>query len=223
MNSMVEIVSEKLRDDRSRKVIFVSHCILNENTRYLGGAFRKGCVDEIVDYFQAVEVGIVQMPCPERECWGGVLKKDIIRAYGSKSSLRHKIYSALLGLWIWKIKREYRKIARKIVEEIRDYNDSGFEVMGVVGIDGSPSCGVNHTLDMRSLLAKMSEIDVDNLTREKSNQLVMESLTDGEGYFIQELQESFRRFNLNVRFYSHDLLEEMKKEKSDFRIFQEVS
>jgi len=31
-----------------------------------------------------MEVGIVQMLRPERECLGGVLKKDIIKAYGSK-------------------------------------------------------------------------------------------------------------------------------------------
>lgn len=90
MNSMVRILSEKLRDERSQKVVFVSHCILNENTRYLGGAFRKGCVDEVVDRLRAMEVGIVQMPCPERECWGGVLKKDIVRAYGSNRSINYR-------------------------------------------------------------------------------------------------------------------------------------
>jgi len=43
-------------------------------------------------------VGIVQMLCPERECWGGVLKKDIMKAYGSKSTFSYGIYNALLDL-----------------------------------------------------------------------------------------------------------------------------
>lgn len=75
-----------MRDDRSKRVIFVSYRVLNENTRYLGGAFRKGCVDEVVDCPQATEVGIVQMPCPEREYWGGALRKKIFRAYSSKET-----------------------------------------------------------------------------------------------------------------------------------------
>jgi len=35
MDSKIETLYRNLRDERSRKVIFVSHCILNENTRYL--------------------------------------------------------------------------------------------------------------------------------------------------------------------------------------------
>lgn len=214
----LEILSKKLKDERSKKVIFVSHCILNENTRYLGGAFRKGCVDELVDYLQTREVGIIQMPCPERECWGGVQKKGIIKVYGSKGALSYKIYNALLDLWIWNTERKYRKLANKVVQEIRDYKDSGFEVVGVVGIDGSPSCGVNQTLDIRTLFIKMSKEDVSSLTREKNNQLVAESLRDGKGYFVQELQSSFKKWNLEIKFYAHSLLEEMKGEKSRLKI-----
>ena len=151
MNSRAKILTEKLRDERSKKVVFVSHCILNENTRYLGGAFRKGSVHEVVDLLLKKEVGIIQMPCPERECWGGVLKKDIMKAYGSKGTLSFRIFDKLLSLCIWNTKRKYRKLAYKVVEEVRDYLNSGFEVLGVVGIDGSPSCGVNQTLDVRTL------------------------------------------------------------------------
>jgi predicted secreted protein len=218
MNERVKILSKKLRDERSQKVIFVSHCILNENTRYLGGAFRKGCIDEVVDGLQAMGVGIVQMPCPERECWGGVLKKDIMRAYSSKGTFSYKIYTAFLNLWIWNTKRKYRKLANKVVEEMRDYKNSGFEVMGVVGVDGSPSCGVNKTLDIRTLFAKISEKDVSSLTREETNKLVAESLTAGKGYFVQDLQNCLKKWKLDMKFYAHSLLEEMKGKESRLKI-----
>jgi len=218
MTARLKILSKQIRDDRSRKVMFVSHCILNENTRYFGGAFRKGCVDEVVDSLQATEVGIIQMPCPERECWGGVLKKDIMKAHGSKGTFSYKIYNAFFDLWIWNIKRKYRRLANKVVEEIRDYKNSGFEVVGVIGIDGSPSCGVNQTLDMKTLLVKASEKDVNSLTREENNQLVTESLTEGNGYFVQELQNGLRKRNLDIKFYAHSLLKEMKGEKSGLKI-----
>lgn len=159
-------------------------------------------------------VGIVQMLCPERECWGGVLKKDIMKAYGSKSTFSYGIYNALLDLQIWKTKRKYRRLAKKVVEEIRDYKDLSFEVLGVIGIDGSPSCGVNQTLDMRTLFTKVSKKDVNSLTREENNQLITESLTNGKGYFIQELQNELKKCNLNVEIHTHSLLKEMRGEKT---------
>src|SRR5664279_3387185 len=50
-----------LRDERSGRVVFLSHCLLNENTRYLGGAFRAGAVHEVVDTFVQSGTGICQL------------------------------------------------------------------------------------------------------------------------------------------------------------------
>jgi hypothetical protein len=63
--SRCRLAAERLRDDRSRRVAFVSHCLLNENTRYLGGAFRPGAVAEFVAELVDHDIGICQMPCPE--------------------------------------------------------------------------------------------------------------------------------------------------------------
>jgi hypothetical protein len=52
-------------------VIFLSHCLLNENVRYLGGAARASGVSEVVNGYLASGVGICQMPCPEQRAWGG--------------------------------------------------------------------------------------------------------------------------------------------------------
>jgi predicted secreted protein len=49
--------------------VFVSHCLLNENTRYLGGAFRPGAVGEVVDTYLRAGTGICQLPCPEQLAW----------------------------------------------------------------------------------------------------------------------------------------------------------
>ena len=40
-NRRLEQLQRALADQRSRRVVFVSHCILNENVRYLGGAARR--------------------------------------------------------------------------------------------------------------------------------------------------------------------------------------
>jgi predicted secreted protein len=65
MNKL-QLLQRSLKDRRSGKVIFLSHCILNENTRYLGGACRGGGIREIIEQFLDKDIGIVQMPCPEQ-------------------------------------------------------------------------------------------------------------------------------------------------------------
>jgi uncharacterized protein YbbK (DUF523 family) len=96
-----QLLLERLKDERSKRVIFVSHCVLNENTRYLGGAFRRGCVDELVDGFQQKGMGIYQMPCPEQRAWGGVLKRHMLPIYGSQGTLLYRLRRVLLPLLLW--------------------------------------------------------------------------------------------------------------------------
>ena len=38
----VRVLRNRLTDHRGGTVLFVSHCLLNENTRYMGGAFCAG-------------------------------------------------------------------------------------------------------------------------------------------------------------------------------------
>jgi hypothetical protein len=82
-----EALLEQLKDERGKRVVFVSHCLLNENVRYLGGAFRRSGVEEVIMNFLRQGVGICQMPCPEQRAWGGVLKRYILPLYGSKGTL----------------------------------------------------------------------------------------------------------------------------------------
>ncbi len=93
---MRQVLLERLKDERSKRVIFVSHCLLNENTRYLGGAFRRGGVDELVDGFQQEGLGIYQMHCPEQRAWGGVLKRRLLPFYGSIGTVLYRFCRVLL-------------------------------------------------------------------------------------------------------------------------------
>ena len=83
-NGREAVLLERLDDARGKQVAFVSHCLLNENVRYLGGAFRPGGVAEVIDELVSRGVGICQMPCPEQRAWGGVLKRRMLRAYGAR-------------------------------------------------------------------------------------------------------------------------------------------
>src|SRR6478609_1837320 len=94
------LLLDQLRDERSRRVVFVSHCLLNENTRYTGGATRPGAVAEIIDELIAADYGIYQLPCPERLAWGGVLKRHGLRLYHSKGRPLYAVLGVLLSAFL---------------------------------------------------------------------------------------------------------------------------
>ncbi|HEU4421707.1 MAG TPA: hypothetical protein VFR67_04100 [Pilimelia sp.] len=48
MTATLDTLRRVLRDERSGRVLFVSHCLLNQDVRHFGGATRPGGVDEVV-------------------------------------------------------------------------------------------------------------------------------------------------------------------------------
>lgn len=80
MPSKLELLRHVLRDERSGRVVFMSHCLLNQNVRYLGGATRSRACEEAVAGWLRTGVGVVQLPCPEQYAWGGVCKRYTLPA-----------------------------------------------------------------------------------------------------------------------------------------------
>lgn len=220
MNQKLKILTEKLRDERSKKVLFVAHCLLNENARFLAIAFREGCVDEIVDELQEKGIGIVQMPCPEHKAWGGVLRRFLLLGFDSKNTLFYKFRGIILPLFIWNTKRVFKKVAKGVVKEIKDYIDSGFEVLGIVGNKGSPSCGLSMTMDLRKSFDYIAGLGMDTLDREKAVKfLIEECLFEGRGFFIEALENELQKRDMKVKFYEHDFVSEYRGEKTKLKLF----
>ena len=220
MNQKVKMLTEKLRDERSKKVLFIAHCLLNENARFLAIAFRKGCIDEIVDELQKKGIGIFQMPCPEHKAWGGVLRRFLLLGFGSKNTLFYKFRGIILPLLIWNTKRVFKKLAKGVVKEIKDYIDSGFEVVGIVGNRGSPSCGVSMTMDLEKSFDFIAGLDMDTLDREKATKfLIEECILEGRGFFIEALEDELHKRDMKVRFYEHDFVSEYRGKKTELKLF----
>lgn len=210
MKHKFKVLTENLRDERSKQVVFVAHCLLNENTRYLGGAFRKGCVDEVLDEIRGRGIGIVQMKCPEQKAWGGVLKRYLWLGLGTRETILFKLKGIILPVFIWYTERVCKKIAKEIASEIGDYIDSGFEVVGVIGVDGSPACGVDMTVDIEKSFDCLASFNIDNLDRNAMNERVVRAcLTEGTGLFVKALKDRLVKQNLAVGFSAHDLVSEM--------------
>ena len=208
------LLLDQLRDARSRRVVLVSHCLLNENTRYAGGATRPGAVAEIIDELIAAGYGIHQLPCPERLAWGGVLKRHSLRLYHSKGGPLYAVRGVLLSAFVWWTKVIYRRLARQVARDVADYQQAGIAVAGIVGIGASPSWGVTTTLDLRASLEVVAACPAAALTLDVMNeQAVLGCRRAGAGLFIKALDRELQRRGLTVPALEHDLAAELRGER----------
>ena len=208
-DDLMSVVQRNVVDRRGRRVVFASHCLLNENVRYLGGACRAGAVDEWVDRWQASGIGICQMPCPEQRVWGGVLKCRIAPAFGARHRGLWPLRGLLLAAFVAYTRLRYALMARQTASEIRDYRRAGYEVVGLVGVAGSPTCGVRTTLDMGSWLEMVGRYRPDELDARRVNAAVVASAEPGRGLFISAVLGRLARSGTTVSLLEHDMLDEL--------------
>lgn len=156
-------------DCRSKKVIIVSHCILNQNSISDSTADYPGTNENILKFLIQSKVGIIQMPCPEILCLGldrGDIhggERDVIV---ENTRIRYELEK---GDSIGKI----NNLVNQIVFQIEEYIRNEFTVLGIIGINRSPSCGVN--------------------TTSKNNQEV-----EGEGVFIEMLRKELEKKSISI-------------------------
>ena len=129
------------QDGRSRRVVFLAHCLLNQNAISDGTAAAPAALREVVDTFLDAGVGIVQMPCPEFSCLG-LDRGDIHGAERPVVEENTRIRAALSQTGP---DRMLTALAEQVVTQILDYHRHGFEIVGIVGANRSPSCGVDTT------------------------------------------------------------------------------
>jgi predicted secreted protein len=150
-----------LGDKRGRRILFVAHCWLNMNTRFPEGAGFEGANGPLIRVLLEEGLGIVQMPCPECICLG--LEKEGWAA-GSEAEIR----------------RCFRKVAESVVVQLEMYHSYGYDVAGVLGMNPSPSCGVDTTKGKGTMLG---------VNRDTSE-------VEGSGVFIEELRQLAMQRNL---------------------------
>ena len=117
-----------IQDRRSRKIVVVAHCILNQNSRVQGIAYYNGMINEIVDVIRKHEVGIIHMPCPELTHAGLLRPSQTKEHYDTPAFRRH-----------------CKQIASSTADQVEEYARNGFKVLAILGVEGSPTCGVEET------------------------------------------------------------------------------
>ena len=108
----------------------------------------------------------------------------------------------------------YRRLARSVARQIEDVLGSGIDVLGVVAVDGSPSCGLHRTLDLRAAVPALARLDPASISVEEMNRLVRGTVAPGTGLFIEALRRALVHRGCQVSFLAHDLLEELEGRRS---------
>ena len=192
-----QALQTSMADARSGEVVFISHCLLNQNTRYLGGAVCRGVVSAAITPYVMDGTGIIQMPCPEQRAWGGVLKTRMLWLIEHPRIARAApvLFPVVLRYVRWR----YAHQARAIVRDVAGYLASGLSVRGIVGVAGSPSCGVDTTLDLKRAAAAVAGRRRDPATAAWMNTVVVgPALRPGRGMFTEELTCAMGRRNVDV-------------------------
>ncbi len=152
-----------MRDSRSRRIVFLSHCLLNQNAKVAGLATHSGVFAPLVPLLVDAGVGIVQLPCPELVYLGPSrpVGTDTVEQYDTP---------------------EYRAtcldIARRATADAASYQEAGYEIVCVLGVEGSPSCSVSRA---------------PRLVGQNRSQL-----KPGMGIFFQALQDQLTAAGLNI-------------------------
>ena len=166
--------------NRSKKIAIISHCIINQNS------VVKGEYKDINIFFPFIKklfeenIGILQWPCPETECYG-------LRRWGHvKEQFDNCGYRKYL-----------EKIVNSFVDIIKEYINNGYEIVGIYGISGSPSCGVNLTCSANW----EGEI---SLYKDKEDIVSRVKMINESGIFMEIFKSVLDKNKINIPFYDVD-------------------
>ena len=124
---------------------------------------------ELADFLVSAGVGIVQLPCPELIHLGLDREADprlsaTVESEDTRVAALMKFPDALALC---------ARLAGDVVCQVQQYKANGFKVLGVIGINGSPTCGVETNWDA-------------------------EEEPPGPGVFIQALREQLLRAGVDI-------------------------
>jgi len=128
-------------DSRSKKLALVSHCILNQNAISDSTADFPSQYRQILDLLVENHIGIIQLRCPELMCLGLNRQDDL---GGGRDVLVENSRIRRLLEERGNIDK-LRGYADDIKFEVCEYLKHGFTIVGIIGVNRSPSCGIETT------------------------------------------------------------------------------
>jgi predicted secreted protein len=203
----------KIRDRRSKRIIFVSSCVLNQNLRFPGIAVEAGACRELVEMLMGHDLGIEALPCLERLGWGGVSRRNYFRYQPVMLRYADSPLSRMIGifssLWLFRYSLLCRREARKVARHILDYLRSGYSVVGIIAMNDSPTDGVTRTIDLARAPRKFRESGLSDEVLKNPDIAEMKgfihSLCEpGTGIFTSFLRKELEKRSAEVKILGFD-------------------
>ena len=166
---------------RNKKIVLVAHCILNCNSKVEGLSLFEGVQKDVLKYLIEKDYGIIQLPCPEIDMYG-------IKRWGHVKEQFDTPY----------YRENCRRIFRNIKSQIIDYIKNGYEIKAIIGIEGSPSCGVNYTCSSKYWGGEVGE-EFNIINKLKTVKMV-----EGMGVFFEEIRRELNDIGLDIKFVGID-------------------
>ena len=162
--------------NRSKKFIFVPFCLMAQAYQAQGIVKYewKSSIKPIMKLLLDNDINIVQMPCTEATFNDSLIRKPKgLSKYNTKEFNEH-----------------CQEKADKVISDIKNIIKCGYEVIGILGIEQSPSCCVNYIYT--------------NKGNEKR-----------KGLFIEKIYEGLREYDIPIiginRKYVRKSLKELEK------------
>ena len=166
--------------DRGKKIIVVSHCILNQNCVVKPYAKKQENFLKFLKNFILNNYGFIQLPCPELSILG-------LKRWGHvKDQFEYP-----------KFREECKLLLNPIIDQIKMYIDNGYNIDGIYGIKGSPSCGIDKTC--RSNWE--GEVSCYETLDDILNRVY---LVSEKGIFMEIFEELLREKNIEINFCDID-------------------
>ncbi len=197
-------------DKRSKRLVYVSSCLLNQNRRFPGIAVQGGAISNLVEVLNERGIGIEQLPCMESLAWGGVSRKSVFRFLPLLYNKGRSPVVQLLGkAWLARYRSICHARAKAVVNEIGGWQRSGYAVVGIIVMDDSPTCGVNRTLHLLSAIPASRDggvtlADWEAPCFEKMREVIPSLLVPGKGIFISELAKMLEAREIHIPIIGFD-------------------
>lgn len=165
---------------RSRRVLVLCHCLLNANAKVVPLAVHPGAALAVLEPFLRQGLGLVQLPCPEL-CHLGADRFGMTREQYDCRPFRRRCLA----------------LVEPVVDMLAALDRDGCRIEAVLGVDGSPSCGVFATcLGFTGGELGQGGVDVAAATQAR--------FVAGEGVFIEVFRQALAQAGLTPAFWAVD-------------------
>jgi len=152
----------------------LAHCFLNPQAKIQGSPDITNLIEQILSTLREHKCGIIQLPCPEL-LHGGLSR------WGQTKFQYDSVF----------FRRHCEKLAETIIDQAEEYQRHQVPVGPIIGVEGSPSCGITLTCDGQ-WGGELSE-DIKLINKIRQVQLVK-----SRGVFMEVLQSGLRRRSITL-------------------------